>query len=225
MKKNIQRAGLLIVALLFLCGGVVAGVATVWAASGGEGSVEAVTHDTSGNAQHGEEGNKEHGSILSAAKVKDFVWRITNFIALMVILVHFGAKPLGENLSSRKKQIADEIAELEQRKEEAEKSYNEFQQKIASVEAEIDTIVERAVAQAKTEKEKILQRAEAVAEEMKRSAEQAVANEVAEARTMLREEIADKAAAMAEEIIGKNLQADDQKTIIENYLAKVGAAS
>ncbi len=167
----------------------------------------------------------EHYEPLSMGKLKDFGWRIVNFIALMIILVKFGAKPLGNALSGRRKAIVTEIDELEQRKAEAEKAYKEFQGKLATVEADIDKIVERAVAQAEVEKKKILEKAEAAAEELRRSAEQAVANEVAEARMMLREEVAEKAAVMAEKIIKKNLKATDQKAIIENYLAGVEAIS
>ncbi len=166
-----------------------------------------------------------HHDPLSAGKLKDFGWRIVNFIALMIILVKFGAKPLGNALSGRRKAIVTEIDELEKRKAEAEKAYKEFQGKLATVEADIDKIVERAVVQAEVEKKKILEKAEAAAEELRRSAEQAVANEVAEARMMLREEVAEKAAVMAEKIIRKNLKAADQKTIIENYLAGVEAIS
>ena len=174
------------------------------------------------DATHGE----EHASApLSQAKLKDFGWRIVNFIALMIILVHFGAKPIGKSLSSRREEIVTEIDDLEKRKQVAEQSYNDFKQKIAVVEADIDKIVERAVAQAEVEKRNIIARAESAAEEMKRSAEQAVANEVAEARTMLREEVAEKAVSMAEELIRKNLKANDQKAIIENYLNKVEAIS
>ena len=162
---------------------------------------------------------------LSQLKLKDFGWRIVNFIALMIILVHFCVKPLGKSLSSRREGIVTEIDDLEKRKQVAEQAYNDFQQKIAVVEADIDKIVERAVAQAEVEKRNIIARAESAAEEMKRSAEQAVANEVAEARTMLREEVAEKAFVMAEELIRKNLKVSDQKTIIENYLDKVEAIS
>ncbi|MBM9519324.1 F0F1 ATP synthase subunit B [Desulforhopalus vacuolatus] len=162
---------------------------------------------------------------FSQAKLKDFGWRIVNFIALMIILVHFAAKPLGKSLSSRREEIVNEIDDLEKRKQVAEQSYNNFQQKIAVVEADIDKIVERAVAQAEVEKRNIIARAESAAEEMMRSAEQAVANEVAEARTMLREEVAEKAVTMAEGLLRKNLRASDQKAIIENYLNKVEAIS
>ena len=70
----------------------------------------------------------------------------------MIILVKFGAKPIGSGLSARRKKIKDEIETLEQKRTEAEKSYNEFQAKLATVESEIDKVVDRAIAQAEIEK-------------------------------------------------------------------------
>lgn len=162
-------------------------------------------------------------SSLSPAKLKDLGWRIVNFIALMIILVKFGAKPIGAGLAARQKKIKDEIETLQQKRAEAEKSYNDFQAKLATVESEIDKIVERAVAQAEIEKVKIIERAEKAASDLQRSAEMAIQNEVIEARRTLKNEVADQAAVMAEQLIIKNLTADDQVKIIENYLAKVGA--
>ncbi len=169
-----------------------------------------------------------HGGVhpsdsLSAAKLKDFGWRIVNFIALLIILVKFGAKPIGNTLGERRRKIRDEIEALEQKRADAEKAYNDFKEKLASVETEIDRVVERAVAQAEVEKAKILEKAEQAAEDLKRSAEQAVQNEVVDARKMLKNEVAEQAAVMAEELIVNNLTDDDQVRIIENYLDKVGA--
>lgn len=160
---------------------------------------------------------------LSNEKLKDLGWRIVNFIALMIILVKFGAKPIGSGLSARRKKIKDEIETLEQKRIEAENSYNEFQAKLATVESEIDKVVERALAQAEIEKTKILEKAEQGAADLMRSAEMAVQNQVTEARRTLKNEVADQAAIIAEEIIVKNLTADDQVKIIETYLDKVGA--
>lgn len=160
---------------------------------------------------------------LSAEKLKDLGWRVVNFIALMIILVKFGAKPIGSGLSSRRKKIKDEIETLEQNRVEAENSYNEFQAKLATVESEIDKVVERAIAQAEVEKSKILEKAEQGAADLMRSAEMAVQNQVTEARRTLKNEVAEQAAVMAEELIVKNLTEDDQVKIIETYLDKVGA--
>jgi F-type H+-transporting ATPase subunit b len=160
---------------------------------------------------------------LSPAKLKDLGLRVMNFVALMIILIKFGAKPIGSALSGRRKQVRDDLESLEAKKAEAERSYKEFSEKLASVEKDVDQIVEKAIAQAEIEKAKIIERAEKMAEDIKRQAQMAVANEVTAARRMLKNEIADKAAVMAEALIVKNLTDDDQVKIVEDYLDKVGA--
>lgn len=188
------------------------------AADSGHGAADAAAES------HGEAaGGHAVPNSLSAEKIKDLGWRIVNFIALMIILVKFGAKPIGAGLSARRNKIKDEIEELEQKQVEAEASYNDFKAKLATVESEIDKVVDRAIAQAEVEKTKIIEKAEAAAEDLKRSAEMAVTNEVTEARRILKDEVAEQAAVMAEELIVKNLTGDDQVKIIENYLDKVGA--
>ena len=163
------------------------------------------------------------GGSLSAAKLKDLGWRIVNFIALLIILVKFGAKPIGSGLASRRIQIKEEIEDLEQKRVDAEQSYDDFQVKLVNVESEIGTIVDRAVAQAEIEKTKIIEKAEQAADDIKRAAEMAIQNEITEARRSLKDEVAEQAAVMAEELIVKNLTDDDQVKIIDDYLAKVGA--
>lgn len=194
----------------------------------------AADHAVVADAGHGEaadahgaddaHGGGHHASnSLSAAKLKDLGWRIVNFIALMIILVKFGAKPIGAGLSARRNKIKDEIETLEQQRATAEEQYESFKAKLATVESEIDKVVDRAVAQAEVEKAKILEKAEQAAEDLKRSAEMAIQNEITEARRTLKNEVAEQAAIMAEELIVKNLTDDDQVKIIDNYLEKVGA--
>ena len=93
----------------------------------------------------------------------------------------------------------------------------------ARMEKEMETVVEKAIAMAQDEKVRILKEAEESAEDIKRQAEAAVNAAVVEAKRNLQEEVAEKAAAMAEELIVKNLTADDQVAITEQYLEKVGA--
>lgn len=202
------------------CGAVFASEQTAHAPAA-DHAVAADAHAAPADAHA--EGAHAPKNSLSAAKVKDLGWRIVNFIALMIILVKFGAKPIGSSLSARQKKVRDEIETLEAQKAAAEKSYNDFQAKLATVESDIDKIVERAIAQAEIEKIKIIEKAEKAADDLKRSAELAINNELTDARRILKNEVADQAAAIAEELISKNLTADDQVAIIENYLAKVGA--
>jgi len=187
-------------------------------------------HATEAAAVHGDTAHEAeaHGGAhvvdsLSPAKLKDLGFRVMNFFVLLVILVKFGAKPIASGLSARRNQIKDEIEGLEAKKADAERAYKEFSAKLESVEKDVDTIVEKAVAQAEVEKVRILEAAEKSAEDIKRSAEMAIANEVTAAKRTLKVEVTEQAAVMAEELIIKNLTADDQVKIIEDYLDKVGA--
>lgn len=184
-----------------------------------------VDHAASGAAAHADAAHGDGHKVdsLSPAKLKDLGLRVMNFVALMIILVKFGAKPLGSALSGRRKQIREELEAIEAKKADAERAYKEFSAKLASVEKDVDQIVEKAVAQAEIEKARIIERAEKTAEDIKRQAKMAVANEVTAARRMLKNEIADQAAVMAEALIVKNLTMDDQVKIVEDYLDKVGA--
>jgi len=208
-------------------------VGNVWASDAASGAKDsghaAVEHSAA--AGHGDAVTGDHGAAaghavqdsLSPAKLKDLGLRVMNFVALMIILIKFAAKPIGSALSGRRKQVKDDLESLEAKKAEAERSYKEFSAKLASVEKDVDQIVEKAIAQAEIEKVKIIERAEKMAEDIKRQAQMAVANEVTAARRMLKNEIADKAAVMAEALIVKNLTDDDQVKIVEDYLDKVGA--
>ncbi len=189
-------------------------------AEGGHGATEgeAVGHG-GGHAPAG----GHHSNSLSPEKLKDLFWRTVNFIALVVILVVFLAKPIGSGLTGRQQQIREELEALEARRDEAERSYKEFEARLAGMEKEMESVVEKAIAQAENEKARILAEAEKAAEDIKRQAEAAVQAELVDARRVLLEEVADKAAAMAEELIVKNLTPQDQVAITEQYLDRVGA--
>jgi len=177
----------------------------------------------SGVVEHEGHGAEHHTPMITATKLKDLFWRTANFIALVIILVKFLGKPIGNGLSGRRRQIQEELEALQAKRDEAERSYKEFETRLAGMEKEMDTVVKKAIAMAEDEKVRILAEAEQSAEDIKRQAEAAVDAAVVEAKRTLQEEVADQAAAMAEELIVKNLTPEDQVTITEQYLEKVGA--
>lgn len=187
-----------------------------------QGAVHAQTADTHAVDQGNGHG-VEHKDSLSPEKLKDLMWRVLNFAVLLFILIKFGAKPIGAALSGRKKQVKEEIEDLENKRAEAERSYKDFEAKLAGMEGKIGTIVEKAVAQAEIEKVKIIESARQAADDIKRQAEMAIKNEMVNVRRALKKDMTDQATAMAEEIIVKNLNPEDQNKIIEDYLNKVEA--
>jgi F-type H+-transporting ATPase subunit b len=166
------------------------------------------------------EGVDAHGTV-APAKLWDLLYRVLNFAVLVFILVYFLSKPIANALMGRRQSIKDQFENLDARRAEAELLYKEHEGKLAHLDVEVQKIITAAVAQGELEKERIVEEANRTADGIKLQAELAVQHQFAEAKQKLRKEIAEQAAAMAEEIIGKNLQEADQAKLLEDYLNKV----
>lgn len=174
------------------------------------------------DAAHGD----GHGGLgLTPEKLKDLGWRAMNFAALVIILVKFLKKPIVDGLRGRRQSIREEFDDLESQRSSAEAEYQQYASRLSGLDDELKKMVETAIAQGELEKERIITEANEAAEQIKRQAEMAVANAVAEAKVNLKLEVAEQASSMAEEIIKRNLQPEDQTALVEGYLAKVGGAA
>ncbi len=159
---------------------------------------------------------------IPTAKWWDLLWRAMNFAVLVIILLKFAAKPIGNILKGRQLAIKEQFETLEAKKAEADKSYQSYEAKLSQIDQEVKQIMENAIAQGVEEKDRIIAEANRAADDIKRQAEMAVQHEIAAIKLQLREEVANQAVLMAEELIKKNLQKDDQVKLVEDYLEKVG---
>jgi F-type H+-transporting ATPase subunit b len=223
--------------VLILAAGLCAGFSGAVLAEAGHGETEHPTanelshtagHDGSATttaAGHGEEHGASHSApMVTKEKLKDLLWRTLNFAALIIILVKFGGKPVTEALNSRRRTIEEDLNSLQAKRDGAERSYQEFEARLAGMEQEIRQTVQRAMEMAEEERHRILAAAEEEARNIRRQAEAAVAAAVALAQHQLQNEVAEQAVAMAEQLIVKNLTPADHAAIIEQYLDKAGAA-
>jgi len=158
---------------------------------------------------------------------KGWVWtdtfRVMNFAVLAIALVYLLRKPLSQALSSRIKDIKDELEDLEVRKKEAEKKLAEYNDKLAQLEKEAETIVEEYIKQGNEAKDRILKEAQASAEKLKAQAQRNIQHEFEQAKSKLQEEIFESSLEKAEEIIKNKISEDDQDRIVDEYLKKVVA--
>ena len=173
-------------------------------------------------ASGGEGGHEAGGSLLAPKKLWDLLYRTLNFAGLVAILVFSLKKPIANGLAGRRQAIMEQFDELEARKSEAEQKYREYEGKLSQIDAEVQKILDAAVAQGELEKQKIIDEANRAADDLKRQAEMAIQNELSGAKNKLRNDIATQAVAMAEELIKKNLQASDQVKLVEDCLGKIG---
>ena len=165
-------------------------------------------------------GGGEHAD--SGVLLKDFLYRVLNFVIMVGILWYFLAKPLKNGLSGRTKDIEKNLAAAEQAKKEAEAKFAEYDRKLTQATEEIAEIGDAIRREGELEKQKIIQNAKAAAEKIEKDAEAAVNLEIAKAKEQLQREAVQLAVALAEDLLKKNFNNDDDARLIDEYVKKVG---
>ncbi len=174
-----------------------------------------------GGGGHGEVKMATHLGIELKYKVWDLIFRIVNFGVLAVVLIYLIRKPMAQALASRRQGIKDQLADLEKERQEAEKELAEQKQKLARLDKAVEKIVAEYVKEGEAAKARIIEEAKAVAEKLQEQANKNIAHELQRAKQQLKAEMAEEAVAMAEGIIKRNIDAKDQKRIVDEYLTKV----
>jgi len=192
-----QRARVIVVGVVFVLLLLATGAGSALGASGGEGGAKGwVATDT---------------------------WRVMNFVVLVVALIFILRKPISQALSSRIKNIREQLESLETQKAEAEKQLAQYNEKLSQLESEAEKIVEGYIKQGNEAKAKILKEAQATAEKLQVQARRNIEHEFGKARQELQREVVEKSLAKAEETLKKTITAQDQDKLVDEYLDKVVA--
>jgi F-type H+-transporting ATPase subunit b len=165
------------------------------------------------------EGHGEGGS--SWPLWKDFIWRMVDFVILVWFLYWAGANKIKEFFIGRRENIKVTLADAVAGKQEAERKFKEYSEKLDKAAEEMDGIIEAIKNQGLLEKEKIIEDAKKAAEKIKEDAKARIEQEFNAAVNGLRLEAVELSVQMAEEILKKNITAEHHKDMVEDYLDKV----
>ena len=150
-------------------------------------------------------------------------YRVMNFVVLLVALIFILRKPISQALSSRIKNIREQLERLEAQKAEAEKQLAQYNEKLSQLESEAEKIIEGYIKQGHEAKAKILKEAEATAEKLQVQARRNIEHEFDKARQELQREVVEKSLLKAEETLKKAITTQDQDKLVDEYLDKVVA--
>lgn len=145
-------------------------------------------------------------------------WKIFNFILLVigVLLAWFkGLKPM---LEKRGVEIREAIEEAQRAKDEADRKALEYREKLSLLEKKIQDIQNELKIEGESEKERIIKEAEAAAIRLKEQTKLTAEQELKKAKAEIRQEAANLAVKMAEEILSRELNTDDQKRLVKGYI-------
>jgi F-type H+-transporting ATPase subunit b len=161
-------------------------------------------------------GGDGHGS-----QWKDFAWKTLNAVLIIGFLTWMLAPKIKGFFSGRREEIKESLENASVQKTEAEKQYRDYAEKIDKASLEIDGIFDMIKAQGVAEKQKIVEDAQKVALKMKEDAQARIEQELSKASAQLRTEAVALSVQMAEEILKKNITAQDHDAMVKEYVNKV----
>lgn len=152
----------------------------------------------------------------------DFWQRLLNFAILMSVLI-FIFKKLNVKglLAKRTESIANTLNELEAKKKEAEKTYEEYKQKLSQLDKETDRILQEYIEQGEREKARIIANAEKAAVEIREQTDIAIEQEIKSAKEGLQQEIAELSVTAAEVLLKEKIGEEDQQKLVDEFMTKV----
>ena len=152
----------------------------------------------------------------------DFFYRVLNFSVMAAVLIFLYKKMNVKGyFSKRTETISNTLRDLEEKKKDAEKTYEEYKQKLARLDEETDRILKEYIEQGEREKEKIIANAEKAAVEIRQQADIAIDQEIKSAKESLQREIAELSVTAAEALLKEKIGDEDQKKLVDDFMSKV----
>ncbi len=169
------------------------------------------------------EGGEAAEHVDKAAVMKDFGWRVFNFVVLASIIGWAIAKAKVKSaLVERQKQIEIRLNEANRAKADAEEKLREYNSKLEHATKEIDDLRAVLIREGEQEKQRIVKEAQVAAEKIVAQASLSAEQEVCKARLALQAEAGRLAVEIASGKLAGAIQKVDHDRFVGEYLEKVG---
>ncbi len=143
------------------------------------------------------------------------------FLLLLAVLGKYAWGPIASGLKAREEKIRKDIADAEAARQRAEATLREYEQKLAAAEEKIREMMQQATADAERVAEGIRLRGREEAEEIKEKAQREIEASRDEALREIYRQAAELSTSIAEKIIRRNLNAEDQRDLVERSLEQL----
>lgn len=154
----------------------------------------------------------------------NIIWTFVNLIVLYLLMKKFLFGPVTEIMEKRTKAIEDSFAEAKNKNEEAENIKMQYEEALQHSEVKAEEIIKEARERATIVYDKKIQEAEEEAAKLIASANKAIEVEKEKSMQDVQNHIIDLTMVAATKVIGKNIDEEANKQIVDDFLAEVGAA-
>ena len=154
-----------------------------------------------------------------------FIAQILNLFIQVYLIKRFLFKPINEVLEKRRELADQEIREAREAKEEADGLKVQYEEGLANARAEAAQIVQSAQKEAQIKADETVKQAQEQAVGIRKKAEADIAQEKKKAINEMKDEIGELAMDIAGKVVEKEINEEDHKKLIEEFIRNVGEAS
>ena len=154
------------------------------------------------------------------------LWQILisllNLVLLFLIAKRFLFEPVKNVLNQRQKEIDEQYAAAESAEQQAKENRANWENKLSQAEEEADAILQSATDNAKYRGDKIVAEAKERAEGIIRTAQNEAELERQKATEGIKHEIVEVSEALAEKMLGREINVEDHRALIDSFIEKIG---
>lgn len=148
----------------------------------------------------------------------DELFYLVSLIILLLLCYKFAWKPVTNMMNKRANKIADDIDTAEKSRKDAEAMAAKRQAELQSSHQEAADIISNAKKSGETQRNQIMEDARNDATAVKQQAQRDAEQARRDALTGAQKDVADISVEIASKLIHKELNADDQKDLIDSYI-------
>ena len=154
------------------------------------------------------------------------IWNILisllNLLILFLILKKFLFKPVRKALAERQNQVDSMYGEASKSRTEADAMKRQYEEKMAAARDEADSLVRTATRNAQQRSDAMLAETTSHLSYMKQKAEEDIAQEKKQMLRDVQGEISQMAVEIASKIVGREINTEDHKQLVDDFIRNVG---
>jgi F-type H+-transporting ATPase subunit b len=174
-------------------------------------------HPLVAHAAEGAENSGDKPGLLQL-DIYSILWVLVIFIILVVVLYRTAWKNVLAGLTAREQRIRNDIAQAEAARHKAEESLAQYNKQLADAEARVRDLLDKARSDAEQIANGVRVRAQEEAQTIREKAEHEIERAKNDAIAQIYEQTAVLATSVAEKILRRSLNPDDQRDLVTRSL-------
>ena len=150
------------------------------------------------------------------------IWTLVSFFILLILLKKVAFPPILKGMKKREETIKQQLEEAQKTKKEAENLLGDYKRQLAEARSEAQKIINEGKSLGENMRKEIVQKAQEESNQIVKRAQEEIELQKQKAILELQEKIADLSIMAATKIINKSLNTEDNRRLVEEYVAKVG---